>query len=258
MLEFVKSTIKEAGYLAKGYYLKGVKSGVKSNPSDVITEADTEVEKFLIEKILEKYPDHGIISEERKEEINPGAEHTWVIDPIDGTRNFANHVAMWCVMVGLTKNGTPYLSAIYDAMNDELFWAQKGEGAYLNGERIKVGNYDKVEHCFLIFSQGAVGCGNGQKRFKDYVRFWNNINGDTGCWLHNMGTILTMCHLAAGRIDAVVTNAGFYHDFLAPYVIATEAGAKWTNSFGEEWKRGECDIIVANPVLHKKLLELFK
>jgi myo-inositol-1(or 4)-monophosphatase len=255
MLDFLKETIKEAGYLAKGFYIRGVKSSVKSAPFDLLTEADLAVEKFLVDKIKEQYPAHGIISEETAEEHNPGAEYTWVIDPIDGTRNFAKHIAVWCTMVGLTKNGKPYLGAIYDAMNDELFYAQAGKGAFLNDKPIKVDTYNDVENCFLMFSAGEAK--NNPKKYKSYIRFHNNLQGEKGHWVHNYGTMLSLCHLAAGRIDAVVCNGGYYHDYLAGYVIATEACARWTNSMGGVWKRGEMDIVVANPKLHKKLLKLF-
>jgi len=108
MQQFLKTTIKQAGQLAKQYYQKGIKVSIKSEPSDVVTDADIAVENFLIKKIREKYPDHGIIAEE-SEEVNPDAEYLWVIDPIDGTRNFSRHIAVWCTMVGITKNGKPYI-----------------------------------------------------------------------------------------------------------------------------------------------------
>lgn len=86
---FLKDIIKEAGQIAKGYFDKGVSHEEKSHVADLLTEADLAVSDFLVKKIHETYPDHHIKSEELGEEINPGAEYEWVIDPIDGTRNFA-------------------------------------------------------------------------------------------------------------------------------------------------------------------------
>jgi myo-inositol-1(or 4)-monophosphatase len=261
MNEFVQEIIKEAGYIAKRYYEKGVKSEYKSSLVDVVTVADREVNDFLVKKIREKYPEHGIISEEEKEEINPGAEYTWVMDPIDGTRNFAKHIAFWCTMIGITKNGVPYIGAIYDAINDELFFAEKDKGAFLNGRQIRVDNYKEIEHNFLVFS-GGMNSVNGpydaREAFPRYKKFGENLIGEKGFWIQNYGSSLSIAHLAAGRIDSVVVNVGLYHDYLAPLVIATEAGAKWTNSKGQPWQRGEMDIVVANPDLHVKLLGLFK
>lgn len=260
MQDFIQEIIKEAGFLAKGYYHAGVTHTFKSNPGDLVTEADKETEEFLVSKIQEKYPEHGIISEERVGEINPGAEYTWVIDPIDGTRNFANHVAYWCVMVGVTKNGKPYLGAIYDAMNDELFFAEAGKGAFLNGALIKVSKNEDAKTCFMVFNTGHNNTGSpyDSPAYENYARFYNNMVGDTGRWFYSYGSMLCACHLAAGRIDSVVLNSGMYHDYLAASVIVSEAGAKCTNSVGETWKRGDMDIVVANPVLHKKLMKFFE
>ncbi len=259
MRDFIKEIIKEAGYLAKGYYVAGVKRSFKSNPSDVVTIADLETEKFLVAKIREKFPSHGIITEERDGEINPGAEYTWVIDPIDGTRNFANHIAYWCVMIGITKNGVPHYGAIYDAMNDELFFAEAGKGAELNGQSIAVSSVTDVQHSFMIFSTGhnRTGSPYDSPQYDRYREFQNRLLGSTGKWLNNYGSMLAVCHLSAGRVDATVLNGGMYHDHLAAYVIATEAGARFTNSHNTQWERDNKDIVVANPALHEKIMKLF-
>ena len=262
MEEFLKSTIKEAGYLAKGYYLDGVSYSAKSSPGDIVTVADGETEKFVVEKIRAKYPDHGIIGEESVGNVNPDAEYVWVIDPIDGTRNFANHIALWCTMIGIEKDGKPYMGAVYDAINDELFFAEVGKGAYLNDKKIEVSDHHEVEHSFICYSAGEVNdyspYSSNKENYEKYVRFYNNLMGETGHWVSNYGTMLLTCQLAAGRIDALLHNAGLYHDYLAPYVIATEAGALFTNSSGENWQKRGMDIVVANPELHAKLLKLFE
>lgn len=260
MDEFLKTIIKEAGYLAKGFYHEGVEHHIKFDATDLVTEADKAANKFLIDKIRERYPDHGIISEEEAEEINPGAEYTWVIDPIDGTRNFANHIAYWCVMVGIAKNGQPYMGAIYDAMNDELFFAEVGKGVFLNDTPIKVSDRVDPYTATINFSIGRFGNGSpyDTEYFPDFMRFFQNICRPHGMWMQNYGSMLCVCHLAAGRIDAVLLNGLLYHDVLAAYVIAVESGAKFTDCKGKNWQRGEKTIVVANSKLHDKLMELFK
>jgi myo-inositol-1(or 4)-monophosphatase len=260
MQDYLKQIIKEAGKIALDYYRKGVTSKDKANRADVVTIADVEVENFLIKKIKEKYPDHGIIGEESGEDTNSDAQIKWVIDPIDGTRNFANHIAFWCTMVGIEKDGQPYMSAVYDAINDELYFAEIGKGASVNEEKIQVNDYNEIEHCFLAYSGGAVEPGSpyDPDNFEGYQRFSKNLMKDKGHWINMWGSMLTICHLAAGRLDAYLNNTGQYHDILAPYVIATEAGAKFTDSDGNNWKRGKKDIVVANSELHEKLLKLFE
>jgi len=256
MDQFLKQIIKEAGYLAKGFYKEGVEHEYKTSASDFVTKADREVELFIRAKIKEKYADHAIMGEEHALEGDENAEYKWVIDPIDGTRNFAKHIAVWCTLIGITKNGKPYMGACYDAINDELFFAEMGKGAYLNDKKISVSSITDIGHCYLIFSGGS----RDYCREKDYERYaqWqkNSAKGN-GLWVHNFGTMLPACHLAAGRVDAFVNNTGKLHDNLAPYIIATEAGAKWTNSYGEEWNLEDRDMVVGNPTLHPKLLELF-
>ncbi|MFA7653817.1 MAG: inositol monophosphatase [Candidatus Magasanikbacteria bacterium] len=260
MEKFLKLIIKEAGFLAKGYYHAGVESKEKCGPTDIVTVADKETSDFLIKKIREDYPDHGIISEEVDTEINPNAEYTWVIDPIDGTRNFANRIAFWCTMIGITKNGQPYMGAIYDAMNDELFFAEVGKGAFVNDQPIKVSKVEDPYTCFINFSVGRFGNDSpyDTEYFSEYFKFYTNLCRPHGMWAMNFGSGLTGCHVAAGRIDAHVLNGLLYHDILAQFIIATEAGAKFTNCHGEIWKRGDKDIVVANPKLHVKLMKMFE
>lgn len=258
MLEYLKKIIKEAGYLAKSHYLEGIAREFKSDNTDLVTHADIAVDKFLVNKILEKYPDCGIHSEERKEEINPTAEFMWVIDPIDGTRNFASHIGYWCVMVGITKQSKPYIGVVYDPINDELYYAEVGKGAFMNGRKIQVSGEDDLAHCFMVFSSGRNNTGSvyDSDKYEKYKSFMNKLLGEKGFYLHHYGSMLAMCQLATGRIDAAVSNGGLFHDYLAAHVIATEAGAKWTNSSGQPWQRGEPDVVIANPKLHTKIMDL--
>lgn len=261
MQEFLQTVIKEAGFIAKGFYEEGIEYAVKSHPGDIVTKADQETSDFLLSRIKEKYPEHGIISEEEDETINPDAEYVWVIDPIDGTRNFANHIAVWCTMIGITKNNKPYMGAIYDAMNDELFFAEVGKGAYLNGKKIKVNKCDDIEHFYLSFSAGQLRNDSPYNpdidMMKRYFKFHNNLMGETGHWVTNYSTCLSLAHVCVGRMDAFINNSGLYHDYLAGSIIAREAGALVTNADGEDWEKGRHDIVIANPKLHKKILELF-
>lgn len=259
MLEFAKNLARDAGSMALGYYKEGVSHRYKSSPSDLVTEADVAVSDFVIDRIKQTFPDHGIISEEVDDVHNGESEYVWVIDPIDGTRNFANHIAVWCTMIGIEKNGEPYIGVVYDAINDELFWAQAGEGAYCNNEKIEASNHSEVDHSFMVYSAGVVDelSPYSPHEFERYRKFHDNLMGDNGHWISNHGTMLECCHLAAGRIDAVLKNCGLYWDYLAPSVICTEAGALWTDSEGKKWKKGKLDVVVANPKLHAKLLKLF-
>lgn len=253
MQEFLKTTIKDAGSIAKEYFHRGVTNKVKTNLGDIVTDADIAVSNFLLEKIHAQYPEHGIHTEEEGDDINPGAQYEWVIDPIDGTRNFAMGISFWCVMVALLKDGELYLAAIYNPLAEELFFAQKGKGAYMNEKQIFVNSVDSLDYGFGVALRTTA-----TDKEEEYKKVLAKLNIDTSAWIHAFGTMLPLCHLANGGIDFFVINCGFDHDYLPGALICREAGAIVTDSDGNEWTRYRRDIIIANPNLHPKLLELFK
>jgi len=253
MQDFLKKTIKEAGSIAKEYFRQGVSHRMKTNLGDLVTDADIAVSNFLIDRIHTEYPDHHIHTEEEGDDINPGAQYEWVIDPIDGTRNFAMGISFWCVMVAILKDGELYMSAIYNPLVGELFFAAKGQGAYMNDKRIFVNKVDSLDHGF-----GIAGRCDGTDFDEEFKKVLVKLNKDTNAWVHGFGTMLAVCHLASGGIDFFMVNFGFDHDYLPVALICREAGALVTNSEGGEWTRYRRDIVIANPNLHSKVLELFK
>ncbi|PON15696.1 hypothetical protein C2W62_22425 [Candidatus Entotheonella serta] len=152
--DFLQSIIKQAGEMALTYYRQGITISTKSNPGDLLTEADLAVSSFLVDAIHRQYPTHHIRSEELEDEINPGAPIQWIIDPIDGTRNFANRIPIWCTLIGVLRDGELYLGAIYDAIHDILFFAEAGGGATQNGQPITVNQTDTLAHAYGWFSRG--------------------------------------------------------------------------------------------------------
>ncbi|HLD61015.1 MAG TPA: inositol monophosphatase [Patescibacteria group bacterium] len=251
MQEFLKTIIIESGALAKDYFYKGVHASFKANRGDLVTEADIAVEKLLVSRIQEKFPTHHIHTEESKEDINPGAEYEWVIDPIDGTRNFAMGISFWCQLIAVMKNGEPYLATVYNPLSNELFFAEKGKGAFLNNKRITVNTTDSLDFCFGCIVRDTANDTGGFKKMAS--RFITETKG----WLHNFGTMLSACHLAMGGVDFFAINCGYDHDYLAPMLICSEAGAKVTDSKGEAWQRGQRDLVIANPKLHPQIMKLF-
>lgn len=255
MEDFLKQIILEAGALAKDYFLKGVSFKSKAHLGDLVTEADVAVSDFLIKKIHEQYPEHAIYTEEAKDKINPGAEFEWIIDPIDGTRNFAKGIGMWCVMIAVYKNNMPVLAAIYNPLASELFFAVKGKGATMNGAPIKVNQVEVFDHAFGFAVRGIV---IDPLREANYRRFIEKLTNETSAWMHNFGTILAACYVASGGADFYAVNCGRDYDYAAVVLIAAEAGAVVTNADGQPWTRDRNDIVIANPKLHAKILELLK
>lgn len=257
MKEFLQQTIKEAGKLALEYFHQGVETKIKLNLGDLVTVADEKVSEFLVEKISHAYPEHKITSEELKESVNGDkSEYEWVIDPIDGTRNFAMGIPMWCNLVALLKDGELYMSAIYNPVVDELFFAHAGHGAYLNNFPINVNTTENVDYAYAIISK-AMEQNALYGAYMDWmIRAMKKFAEETSVWNLNFGTMLSMAYVASGGIDLFVTNSGLDHDYLAPVLLIREAGGVVTDSEGKPWKRGRRDVVAANPVLHGKIMEL--
>src|SRR3989344_8438762 len=147
---FIKSIAKQAGeILLKIYNKKDLQHKMKGedDTNNLVTEADEAANKFLISEIRLNYPDHGIMSEEG-EGINPNAEYLWILDPLDGTVNFKTHNPLFGTVVAILQNKKPLMSAIYIPILDELYFAQRGNGSYLNGERIQGSKTTSLEKSY--------------------------------------------------------------------------------------------------------------
>ncbi len=258
MKDFLRSIIKEAGALSVEYFRKGVTHETKSNLSDLLTEADVAVSELLVEKIHTKYPDHHIYSEELEEDINPGAEFRWVIDPIDGTRNFAMGLPLFCQIVAIQQNEEIILGAVYNPIAGELFFAEKGKGASMNGMPISVDKKETLDYTagsFGAYSQESDVYGSHLELFK---KVKHRLIDETTMWNHMFGCMIAGCQVASGGFSYFVQNAGLDHDYIAAALICREAGAKVTDSDGNDWMPGRQDIIIANPVLHEQIMKFFK
>ena len=214
---FLKDIIKEAGAIAQTYFEEGVSHKEKSHAADLVTEADIAVSDFLVKKIQDTYPDHHIKSEELAEEINPGAEYEWVIDPIDGTRNFAMGIPFWSTIIAVVKNGETHFGGAVQPNWKSTLFRRKRKGAFLNGKPIQVNNSDRLEYAFGHFTRAYEGGVYGDY-FERYRVAGVRLLLDTKAWMHNYGGMLGICHLASGGVDFAIGNAGMDWDYLAPFL----------------------------------------
>lgn len=254
MEEFIKKIIKEAGALSLEYFNKGIQDYEhKKDPDDVVTEADKAVSDFLVKEISAKYPTHHIASEEMSQDINAGAEYKWTIDPIDGTRNFAAGIPFYCVIIAVQKNGQTEFGAVYSPFGDQLYFAGKGRGATLNDMKIKVGQKTEID-----FGFGFVSRSFRRTYTKEFAAVASWILQNTKGRAANFNCMLEVCYIARGTADFLFMNGGYNHDYLAPVLLAQEAGALVTDMTGQAWQPGQNDLVIANPTLHAKIIALFK
>ena len=253
MEKFIQHIAKKAGdAVLKRFGKEGVHYAKSKRLWYVVTKGDLLSERIIVSAILKKYPEHGIISEERGS-VNEGARYVWVIDPIDGTLNYSRGVPAFGVMVCLVHRGEVILSAINLPATGELFFAQVGKGAYRNGKRIKCSQAKKLSETF------GTGSTSISKRA---ARFMTNLIKISRNERTMFGSFASMannaCYTAAGMRDWMVSMNGSIWDFAPAYLILKESGCRVTDAKGKLWKFGMLEIVAANPTLHRQLLKLTK
>ncbi len=212
--------------------------------SEALLPADLASNAFITESIKREFPNDGIISEETGES-NVEAEYIWIIDPLDGTLNFAKGIPAYTVLIARARAGIVELAVIYDPIHDELCFAKKGEGAYLNGTKIK---------CSVMKSlEDTVGCSSGNLRLKDLARLEKMINASptgkvSSTSFYGIGT--NALYVATGRRDWYMVTGGALWDHAAPSLILEESGCKITTIEGKPWTFADKTMLAANPELH--------
>lgn len=254
-LDIAVSSAKKAGSVHKKYFLRESSIDTKSASFDLVTTADLEAEKAIVSAIKRHFPKHNFLTEESRYE-DKDSEYTWIIDPLDGTNNFYCGLPIFCSSIALMKNRELTVGVVYDVMRNELFSAEKGKGAYLNGNKISVNSVGSLQKALLItgfyYDRSRLMVENLEmiKRF-----FFKRILG-----LRRFGAAaLDLCYVACGRA------AGFWEfelspwDFAAGKLIIEEAGGKLTGRRGEKIDPLKKSYIVAsNTKIHSEILEVLK
>jgi myo-inositol-1(or 4)-monophosphatase len=225
----------------------------KSSINDLVTEADHAAEKAIFKIIQDKHPDHFILSEETGA-VPSGSTTKWIIDPIDGTINFANGIPICCVSIGVEENGEMIMGAVYNPFMNELFFAEKGKGATLNEKPIKVSDKDNLLTSCLVtgFPYQYLDAANGPLEvFEKLIR--------KSIPVRRLGSAaLDLCWTAAGRFDGFYEHKLQAWDSAAGYLIVQEAGGTVTDLKGEKYNPYQPGIIASNGKIHDQLLSLMK
>lgn len=243
------SWARQAGAIQLKYFRnRALVIDTKYNDYDVVTVADKESDAFISESIKAKYPEHDIITEESGEIHHTKAEFQWVIDPLDGTANFSAGLPIFAVSIALQKNGETVLGVVFLPYLNELFYSIKGQGAYLNGEKITVKSNDKIE-----LASVSTGFPVDRKENPD-----NNISSAVNVIpqvraFRRMGAAaVDICYVAAGILDAYWELILHVWDIAAATLIATEAGAIVTPIR----ENRNYSILVSSPKLYNTIKKL--
>ncbi|MDH6233463.1 myo-inositol-1(or 4)-monophosphatase [Mesorhizobium soli] len=248
--EIAREATLEAGALALSYFndLASLDIETKANGQDVVSVADREVETLLRARIAEAFPDDGFLGEEFG--LTEGASgYTWVIDPIDGTSPFLHSMASWCVSVALMRGPETLLGLVYAPRVDELFSAQKGEGAFLNGRPIRVEQHRNIQ-------TGLLGVGASLRVPPRVVSgLVHGLLERGGMFIRNGSGALALADVACARL------AGYYEphinawDCMAGLCLVREAGG-WTSEFGADDLISGGPVVACAPQLRADLLDL--
>jgi myo-inositol-1(or 4)-monophosphatase len=225
----------------------------KEGLNNLVTEADFASDKAIQSVIKKTFPEHGIISEEVEDKIT-GSEYKWIIDPIDGTINFANGIPICCVSIGLEQNGSMLMGAVYNPVLNEFFFAERGKGATLNDKKISVSNKTEVSTSCLVtgFPYTYLDQPNGPLQvFERLIR--------KGIPVRRLGSAaIDMCWVAAGRFDGFYEHQLNAWDSAAGFIIVEEAGGKVTDLKGNIYSPYQPGIIATNGRIHEELIEWVK
>lgn len=240
---------KEAGGVMRTNFGLAMKKEWKDHRSPV-TETDLAINELVIERLTERYPDHGILSEEA-DEVAGTSGYVWICDPVDGTHNFSHGIPTATFAITLLKDGQPIMSVVLDPFLERLFHAEKGKGAYLNNERIHVNQNAALK-------KTVIGAGKTKKirnlfPFMD-VAYSEGVSFITGLSIHYMCALV-----AAGEFSAALFGGPSPHDIAAAKILVEEAGGKVTDIFGKTPERYDRDMngqICSNGLLHEELLAI--
>ncbi len=223
----------------------------KEGVNNLVTEADHAAEEAIFEVIKKDFPDHYILSEEAGE-IAQDSNYKWIIDPIDGTVNFANGIPICCVSIAVEKDGKMIMGAVYNPLMNEFFFAERGQGAYLNDKRIYVSEQQELLKACMVtgFPYTYLDMPNGPLQvFERFIR--------KGIPVRRLGSAaIDLCWVAAGRFDGFYEHKLNAWDSAAGFLLVEEAGGKVTDFKGDHYSPYQPHIVATNGKIHNELVEV--
>ena len=257
MLDFAIQTAREAGQLLVER-LGRISKVHNKGEIELLTESDLASEKLIIDRIKTSHPRHAILAEESGETNTASlaesrGEWKWIIDPLDGTTNYAHGYPCFCVSIALEHNGVLELGVVYDPMRDEMFSAERGQGAALNGRRIAVSQIDNLNRALL-----CTGFPYDVRERTEFARHFSNFIMNAQAVRRDGAAAVDLAYVACGRFD------GFWEEGLKPWDVAAgvllieEAGGKVTNYDGSPFSIYQPPILASNGLVHEGMIKVLE
>jgi len=252
VLNFATQIAREAGNVL--VQRLGVAKVTIKGDINLVTEADIAAENLIIERIRSHYPQHGILAEESGEAVLVGgkrSEWKWIIDPLDGTTNYAHGYPCFCVSIALEHNGELTLGVVYDPMRDEMFAAERGQGATLNDRKIRVSSVEELSGAML-----CTGFPYNVRERPDFTREFAKFMMEAQAVRRDGSAALDLAYVACGRFD------GFWEDGLSPWDIAAgallifEARGKVTTFKDKPLDIYNEQVLATNGLIHEAMMRV--
>jgi myo-inositol-1(or 4)-monophosphatase len=253
MLDKTVEIAKEAGGIIKDGFGKKLSIEFKTDKANLLTNIDKAAEKVIIDFIKKEYPTHSIIAEESGKNIN-SSEYTWVIDPLDGTTNFAHSLPIFAVSIGLQKGKETILGVIYDVMRDVIFFAERGAGTFANDMKISVSDNSNLDESVLV-----TGFSYDRKdEYRDAVKLFGSFLPKTRAVRRLGSAAMDFCFVASGVFD------GFWEANLSPWdvcagmLIVEEAGGQITDFHNKPITMYSNQYLATNGKVHDEMIKIMQ
>ena len=239
---------RQAGTVLLPYFHRRVKVEYKGDV-DLVTEADRASEALIVEQLRTWFPDHAVVAEEGSRLAGASA-YRWHVDPLDGTTNFAHGFPVFAVSIALERAGEMVVGVVYDPTRDEMFVAEKGSGAHLNNQPLRVSSVGRLEEALV-----TTGFPSRKRHKNPNIHLYHQLNMQTHGVRRPGSAALDLAYVAAGRMD------GFWEIHLQPWDVAAgkllveESGGCVTDMAGEPHRLDSASVVASNRLLHRPLLE---
>ena len=250
MLETAVQAARTAGQIVMEKYHRPLQVRVKGL-RDLVTEADVAAQEAIVSLIAARFPSHAILAEENLGSLEELGEYTWIVDPLDGTTNYAFRLPIFSISIALAHRGQPVLGVVYDPTRDHLFHAEAGQGAFLNGASLCVAEREKLIGTLIAFDWAREPAVR-----ETLLRILNHVARQVGTVRALGSAALGPCYVAAGWLDA------YFHARLSPWdvaaaaVIVREAGGQAVDFDGRPWALASPRFLAASSALYPRISTL--
>ena len=250
-LETATEIARESGALIASYLRPGIGFELKGT-FDLVTEADRASERLIVERLRKEFPTHAIVAEEGGGQEG-ASEYRWYVDPLDGTTNFAHGFPAFCVTMALERSGELIAAVTFDPLRNELFTAERGSGAHLNQDRIRVSKAARIEDSLV-----ATGFPSRKRHENVNVHFFYQLAMQSHGVRRAGSAALDLAYTACGRLDAFWEFGLNPWDMAAGLLLIEEAGGKYSGMHGEPHRLQGGDVVADNGLIHDEIVGLFE